>query len=84
MGPFQERRISYLGNNRYEIIQEGQGATPFSFWISEKTNISTASLRDFFGVMKNRYRLISNYNYDEGQSIIGSLVNPSMKEFSYL
>jgi hypothetical protein len=81
VGPFQERRVSYLGKGRYELVQEGQLPTPFSFWITERTNIASPLLREFFGVLKNRYRLISNYNFDEEQSIIGSLVNPCQKEF---
>ena len=84
MGPFQERRVNYLGKGRYELMQEGQGPTPFSFWINERCDIACALLRDFFGLLKNRYRLISNYNFDEEQSVIGSLVNPCQKEFSYI
>lgn len=83
MGPFQERRINYLGKNRYELIQEGPPPTPFAFWINDRTNIANAAVRELFGFLKNRYRLISNYNFDDEQSIIGLLVNPCKKLFSY-
>jgi hypothetical protein len=83
VGPFQERRISYLGKGRYELVQEGPLPTPFSFWVNERTNIANASVKELFGLLKNRYRLISNYNFDEEQSIIALLVNPCRKVFSY-
>jgi hypothetical protein len=83
VGPFQERKINYLGKNRYELIQEGPPPTPFSLWINEKTNIANSSIKEFFNFLKNRYRLISNYNFDEEQSIIGLLVNPCRKVFFY-
>lgn len=83
VGPFQERRINYLGKNRYELLQEGPPPTPFSLWINEKTNIANPSVKELFGLLKNRYRLISNYNFDEEQSIIGLLVNPCSRTFYY-
>ena len=83
VGPFQERRITFLGKNRYELNQDGPSQTPFTIWINEKTNIANSSVKDFFSFLKNRYRLISNYNFDEEQSIIGLLVNPSRKIFGY-
>jgi hypothetical protein len=86
VGPFQERRVNYLGKGRYELLQEGQNQnqTPFSFWISPRVNISSHLLKDFFALLKNRYRLISNYNFDDEQSIIGCLVNACGKEFQYI
>jgi hypothetical protein len=76
-GPFAERRINYLGRGRYELQPEG----PFSLWIDEQTNATNPKLRDFFALLKNRYRLLSNYNFLGEKSILGSLVNPSGGEF---
>ena len=64
MGPFQERRISYIGQGRYELALDSQGPTYFSFWING-INAAVPQLRDFFAVLKNRYRMISNYNFDD-------------------
>jgi hypothetical protein len=64
------------------MMQEGQGLTQFSFWIGG-INIANPFLKDLFGLLRNRYRLVANYNYDEEQSIIGGLVNPCRQEFSY-
>ena len=64
-----------IGKGKYELLMD-QGL--FSFWIGG-VNIANQSLKDFFMVLKNRYRLISNFNFEEGTSIIGALVNPCDK-----
>ena len=82
-GPFQERKIVFVGKGRYELLQEGPHPTPFSFWITDKINIAHPALKDFFALLKNRYRLISNYNFQLEQSILGPLLNPCQAQFSY-
>lgn len=79
-GPFAERRINYLGRGRYELQPEG----PFALWVDQQTNAANPRLRDFFALLKNRYRLLSNYNFLGEQSILALLVNPSGGEFEYL
>ena len=77
VGPFQERRMVYVGKNRYEFAMDQGG---FSFWVGG-INMANPSVKDLFNVFRNRYRLIANYNFDEGMSIIGALVNPTGKDF---
>lgn len=83
VGPFQERKILYLGRNKYELLQEGNHPTPFSFWIGEKYCISVPVLRDFFAFAKNRYKIISNINFIGEQSILGMIINPCQKDFEF-
>lgn len=40
VGTLQERKIMYVGKHRYEIFQDIQSPTAFSFWISDKINMS--------------------------------------------
>ena len=77
VGPLQERRIVYVGKNRYEIAMD-QGI--FSFWVGG-INMANPVIKDLFNVLRNRYRLISNFNFEEGMSIVAALVNPTDKEF---
>jgi hypothetical protein len=82
VGILSERTIRYCSNGKYEIVQEGQSSGPFAFLLGN-VNIAHPLMRDFLAVLKNRYRVISNYNFDQEQSIIGALVNPCQKAFGY-
>lgn len=49
-------------------------------------DIGNASFRikDIFNVFKNRFNFLTNYNFEEGESILKYLINPSKKVFSYM
>lgn len=49
-------------------------------------DIGNASFRikEIFSVFKNRFNFLTNYNFEEGESILKYLINPSKKVFSYL
>lgn len=49
-------------------------------------DIGNASFRikEIFSVFKNRFNFLTNYNFEEGESILKYLINPSKKVFSYI
>ncbi len=51
--------------------------SPFSFWITEKIDISNPMIREFFSLLRNRYRMISNFNFQGSESILAALLNPN-------
>lgn len=75
VGALHERKINYLGDNNYEHSPD-----QFSFWVGG-VNMSNPALKEFLMVVKNRYRLISNVNFEGNGSILGALINPVGKEF---
>lgn len=42
------------------------------------------NIRHVFSVYRNRFKLITNYNFKKGESIVKYLVNPSNQVFSFL
>ena len=75
------------GKGRYELLidqpqKSQQKEQNFSFWI-EGVNIANNKVYNFFFLLKNRYRVISNFYFDEEMSIIGLFVNPCGREFEY-
>ena len=57
MGILHDRKINYLGDNNYEHSPD-----QFSFWVGG-VNMSNQTLKEFLMVIKNRYRLVSNFNF---------------------
>lgn len=55
----------------------------FNFQISEGINISSNSMRDYFKLIQNRYRVVGNFFYVPGSSIVTHLVNPCQGEFFF-
>jgi len=56
----------------------------FSFEIADKLDISSSrKTRDFFKVLQNRYRVLGNYYYPPGSSVLAHLVNPCLGKFFY-
>ena len=49
-------------------------------------DIGNASFRikEIFNVFKNRFNFLTNYNFEEGESILKYLINPSKNVFSYI
>lgn len=45
---------------------------------------SAFKIKDVFAVYRNRYRLLTNYNFKNGESIVKYLVNPSGTVFAFL
>lgn len=41
-------------------------------------------IKDVFNVYRNRFKLITNYNFKKGESIVKYLVNPSDQVFTFL
>lgn len=89
MGPLDERKIVYIGNfssnlgrGEFEITldpSQHNNIPQFSFWISPTIDISNNNVKEFFGLLKNRYRLISNYNFAKCESILWPLLNPAQE-----
>jgi non-canonical poly(A) RNA polymerase PAPD5/7 len=44
---------------------------------------SAYHIRDVFAVYRNRYRLLTNYNFKKGESILKYLVNPNEQVFCF-
>jgi non-canonical poly(A) RNA polymerase PAPD5/7 len=45
---------------------------------------SAFKIKDVFALYRNRYRLLTNYNFKSGESIMKYLVNPSNAVFTFL
>jgi non-canonical poly(A) RNA polymerase PAPD5/7 len=45
---------------------------------------SAFKIKDVFALYRNRYRLLTNYNFKGGESIVKYLVNPSNAIFTFL
>ena len=56
----------------------------FSFEIAPGVDLSVNILKDYLKLLQNRYRVMGNYSYEPGTSIVTHLVNPSEEEFNYL
>lgn len=41
-------------------------------------------IKDVFNVYRNRYKLITNYNFKRGESILKYLVNPNNQIFTFI
>jgi hypothetical protein len=65
--------------NQHNYVNSGQ----FSFWISQNIDISNHMIKEFFSIIRNRYRLISNYNFAGRDSVLAALINPIYDEFRY-
>eukprot|EP01016_Furgasonia_blochmanni_P029777 TRINITY_DN3118_c0_g1_i17.p1 TRINITY_DN3118_c0_g1~~TRINITY_DN3118_c0_g1_i17.p1 ORF type:complete len:243 (-),score=57.96 TRINITY_DN3118_c0_g1_i17:104-832(-) len=50
----------------------------------ERHDIGNAAfkIKDVFGMFKNRFHFLTNYNFKMGESILKYLVNPSLREFA--
>ncbi len=71
-----------VGRGEFDItidLQQNTNMAQFSFWISPTIDISTYTVKEFFGLLKNRYRLISNYNFARSESILWPLINPAQE-----
>lgn len=44
---------------------------------------SAFKIKDVFNLWKNRFRVISGKNFEEGESILKELINPALEEFRY-
>ena len=42
------------------------------------------NIKNVFGMYRNRYKLVTNYNFKKGESVLKYLVNPSNQVFSFL
>lgn len=45
---------------------------------------SAFKIKDVFAVFRNRHRLLTNYNFRNGESIVKYLVNPCGGVFSFI
>lgn len=84
--------------NFHQIIMQGGGSivekntqnTEYGFSLispqDSTHDIGNASFRikDIFNVFKNRFNFLTNYNFEEGESVLKYMINPSKKVFSYL
>lgn len=41
-------------------------------------------IKEIFSMYRNRFKLITNYNFKKGESIVKYLVNPSNQVFTFL
>lgn len=55
----------------------------FTFHISEKVDLTTRKVREFFKLLHNRYKVLGNYYYPPGTSVLKHLINPCSGKFFY-
>lgn len=75
-----------MGDNGRIVDKQYNGDTAFSL-ISPQTeghDIGNAAFRikEVFGIFKNRFQLMTNYQYAPGESVLKYLINPSKKDFN--
>lgn len=64
-------------------VQQNSAFGQFSFWIGPNVDISNHMAKEFFSILRNRYRLINNFNFANSPSILSSLINPASEPFKY-
>ena len=82
-GTISEKKVIYRGKNTFDSVMIGDQRL-FSFEIASGVDLSVNILKDYFKLLQNRYRVMGNYSYEPGTSIVAHLVNPSDEEFKYL
>ena len=82
---WNERRIIM---KRSQIVHRPPDNVHFSLLSpqdeSHDIGSSAFKIKDVFAVYRNRYRLLTNYNFKNGESIVKYLVNPSGTVFTFL
>lgn len=72
------------------IVQKNNQNSEYGFSLispqDSTHDIGNASFRikEIFNVFKNRFNFLTNYNFEEGESILKYLINPSKNVFSYI
>lgn len=77
-----EKKITFKDQNDYECLIHPEQKN-FKFFISTNLDVSTGKAKDYFKLIQNRYRIISNYCYAPGVSVLAHLLNPSLGKFYY-
>ena len=82
-GTISDKKVLYKGKNMFDSIMIGDQRL-FCFEIAPGVDLSVTIVKDYFKLLQNRYRVMGNYSYEPGTSIVAHLVNPSDGEFKYL
>lgn len=78
----KDRRIYYSEGNIYTYAANTDRSLGFE--ISHGIDIANSrKVRDLIKVFQNRYRVLGNYYYPPGTSILAHLVNPCFTKFTY-
>lgn len=77
----KERKVTYHEGNTYNFLINNDKF--FKFEIADKVDLSTRKVKDLFKVIHNRYRVLGNYYYAPGNSILLHLINPCGGKFFY-
>jgi hypothetical protein len=55
-----------------------------TFEIAEKVDLAASrKVKDLIKIFQNRYRVLGNYYYPPGTSVLAHLINPCFGKFSY-
>lgn len=78
----------FMRKHRIVPREPGQRDCEFSLFSPQDENQDIGALaykiRDVFGLYRNRYRLMTNFNFKRGESILKCLVNPNDQVFCFL
>jgi hypothetical protein len=81
LGSTSEKKIIYRGKGTFESVASENKS--FGFELAEDVDLTSNCMKDYFKLIQNRYRVMSNFSYEPGTSIMAHLVNPLDSEFKY-